>query len=215
VTERALCEAKLRTAIGTCRKGAGWGTDHLGFGRCSLHAGNTRNHILHSAQLEAQALSQRVMGVSVHIEPEDALQVCINLTHGEILYCDKRIAELDDTTATVATSSERQHQELDRFGDVHELRDHTTESTALLHVWITTRQGAVDRLARYSKMALDAGVEERRVRLDERQTELIAGAVLAVVHQLGSLSDDDRVRVPALLAEHVGRLQPAIEGSVA
>jgi hypothetical protein len=36
----ALCNARTR-AGGTCRLAAGHGTDHVGFGRCRLHAGNT------------------------------------------------------------------------------------------------------------------------------------------------------------------------------
>jgi hypothetical protein len=210
------CGAKLRKGIGACRFSAGWGTSHVGFGRCKHHGGNTRSQVLHSAKLEAEALSLRVMGTPTHIEPEDALRFCIDITRGEIDYCDLRIGKLEEADAAAPISSDRLHEELDRHGEKHELSDRTSESTAQLHVWIVTRQGAVDRLARYSKMALDAGVEERAVRLNERQTELIAGAMLAVVSQLGSLSDEDRARLPVLLAEHVGRFdEPAIEGSVA
>jgi hypothetical protein len=201
---------------GPCQLVAGWGTSHVGFGACRLHSGSTRTQVLHSAKLEAEALSRRVMGAPIHMEPEDALQFCIDVTRGEIDYCDLRIGQVEEAEAAAPITSERLHEELDKRGDVHELREHTAESTAQLHVWIVTRQGAVDRLARYSKMALDAGVEERAVRLSERQTDLIAGAMLAVVAQLGSLSDDDRARVPILLAEHVGRFaEPAIEGSIA
>jgi hypothetical protein len=216
------CGAKLRNGTGVCGLPSGWGTDHGprggvgGFGYCKLHGGSTRTQLLQAATLEAEALSQRVMGAAIHLEPDEALQYCIDRTYGDITYCDRRIAELEDTDAAIPTSSERLHEELDRDGQVHELRDRTAESTALLNIWISTRQAAVDRLARYAKWSIDCGLAERQVLLDERQTGLIAGALLAVVGQLGSLSDDDRARVPILLAEHVGRLvEPAIEGSVA
>lgn len=40
-----LCGAKTRSREGgTCRKGAGWGTDHLGAGRCRIHAGRPVKH---------------------------------------------------------------------------------------------------------------------------------------------------------------------------
>ena len=34
------CGAKTR-AGGYCTQPAGWGTDHLGFGSCRIHSGNT------------------------------------------------------------------------------------------------------------------------------------------------------------------------------
>ena len=39
--EASLCGARRRQSDGTCRKQAGWGTDHFGFGRCRLHGGAT------------------------------------------------------------------------------------------------------------------------------------------------------------------------------
>jgi hypothetical protein len=214
---KTLCGATLRNGIGKCRRPAGWGSSHVGYGRCKLHGGNTRTQLQHAAAEEVRAEAVKmVMGTPIETAPEDALQLCIDITRGEVSYCDRRIARLTDHDATVATSSDRLHEELDRHGDVHELRDQTTESTAQLHIWITTRQGAVDRLARYSKMALDAGVAERLAQLDERQTELIASAMLVVVGQLASLSNEDRARVPLLLKQHIGALhRPVIEGSVA
>jgi hypothetical protein len=210
------CGAKTKRGT-PCKQDAGWGTDHVGYGHCKLHLGSTRTGALHGAKLEAEAKALQLMGTPTHIEPEDALQFCIDVTHGEVAYCDTRIARLEEGEAATPIASERVHEELDRDGDVHELEERTTESTVQLHIWITTRQGAVDRLARYSKMALDAGIAERAVSLDERQGDLVAGAILAVIGRLSSLSADDRVRVPALLAEHVGTLTaaPAIEGSVA
>src|SRR5262249_969369 len=81
------CGAGLRKGAGRWRKQAGWGTNHVGFGRCRLHWGNTRAQVRHSAQLEAEALSCRVMGTPIRMEPDDALQFCIDTTRGEIDYC--------------------------------------------------------------------------------------------------------------------------------
>jgi hypothetical protein len=38
-----ICGARKRQGEGTCRRPAGWGTDHVGVGRCKLHGGSTRN----------------------------------------------------------------------------------------------------------------------------------------------------------------------------
>ncbi len=217
-----LCGAKLRNGRGTCRKQAGWGTDHGptggagGYGRCRLHGGNTRDQRKRAAAEEARAEAVKmVMGSPIPTTPEDALQLCIDVTRGEVAYCDRRIGELTDGNAAVPLASDRVHEELDQSGDVHELQDRTVQSTAELHVWINTRIGAVERLARFSKMALDAGVAERRIRIGERQAEVLAGVILAVVGAL-ELTDVQRAKVPGLLEQHVGRLdEAAIEGTLA
>lgn len=40
----SFCGAKKRQGEGTCRLPAGWGTDHVGRGRCKLHGGCTPRH---------------------------------------------------------------------------------------------------------------------------------------------------------------------------
>lgn len=39
--ERPICGAKKRQGDGVCQKWAGWGTDHVGEGRCKLHGGSS------------------------------------------------------------------------------------------------------------------------------------------------------------------------------
>jgi hypothetical protein len=52
-----------------------------------------------------------------------------------------------------------------------------TSSRAELNIWIRARQDALERLAKYAKMAIDAGVAERHVRVAERYGELLAELV--------------------------------------
>jgi hypothetical protein len=53
------------------------------------------------------------------------------------------------------------------------------------HTWIRLEQEALDRLARVSKMALDAGVAERQTRITERTGAKIAAALEEAVAPLG------------------------------
>ena len=39
-----FCGARKRQGEGYCRRPAGWGTDHVGMGRCKLHGGATKSH---------------------------------------------------------------------------------------------------------------------------------------------------------------------------
>src|SRR4051794_2422133 len=48
----ALCGAQRRNGD-PCRRPAGWGTQHAGYGACKLHGGSTPNGHVHAAKLEA------------------------------------------------------------------------------------------------------------------------------------------------------------------
>ncbi|MBD3194316.1 MAG: hypothetical protein GF317_04625 [Candidatus Lokiarchaeota archaeon] len=39
--DKGRCNARLKKKDAYCSKAAGWGTDHLGYGRCKLHGGNS------------------------------------------------------------------------------------------------------------------------------------------------------------------------------
>jgi hypothetical protein len=59
-----------------------------------------------------------------------------------------------------------------------------------------------DRCARYSKLALDAKVDERMTTLQETQAALVADALGAALAELG-LSHEDQRRASAALARHL------------
>jgi hypothetical protein len=142
------CGAKTR-AGGKCRRPAGWGTEHPRRGRCKMHGGSTPNQIKKAAREEA--LEQVVAwGAAVDIDPLDALLQCVQRTAGLVAYFNGRVAALKE-------------EELVTDGN--------------LALWVRMEAEATERLARFSKMALDAGVAERRVRMAERTGELIAGAL--------------------------------------
>lgn len=50
----AACGARTRQGKQPCRRPAGWGTSHVGWGNCKLHAGSTRNGVKHAHRLEVQ-----------------------------------------------------------------------------------------------------------------------------------------------------------------
>lgn len=53
--EKPRCGAKLKQGDGRCRKIAGTGTDHLGFGNCNLHGGSTQTGRKHAETLRQEA----------------------------------------------------------------------------------------------------------------------------------------------------------------
>lgn len=196
IGDGGLCGGTTR-AGGSCTKPAGWGTEHPGFGACKLHGGGTPN-----AGLSAGRKAAVIMGAPIDIDPHEALIYCVQQTAGEVFYATRKIASLNEEEElqrpTVIT---------DRVGS----KDGYTETKELaldLHIWIRVRQEAMDRLARYSKMALDAGVDERRVAIAENAASVLA-PILQLVFEDLKLTKDQLKRAPSILERRL----LAIEGT--
>lgn len=171
------CGAKTRSG-GKCKKQKGWGTDHLGNGRCKLHGGSTAN-----GEKSAAKEAATIMGEMLDVEPHEALLTCVRIAAGEVAYCSTQIGDLEKATESTM------------FGEK-------------LNVWIEVRQGAVAQLAKYSKMALDAGVAERQIQLAERYGEMLATLISGILGDLG-LSKPQQEKAPVIVTKHLQLLEGA------
>lgn len=189
------CGAKNRNSGTPCQHTAGWGTSHVGFGYCKAHGGSTRSGTVQAIKAE---MAQRVvpMGSPVETDPYDALLKCIWITAGEVQYCSDRISELDPDEVLVKFMEQQDGSEGSYV---------KTSSVATLHAWIVARRHAIDALARYSKMAIDAGVAERQVQLAERVGVMIGTLVSAVLGEL-SLSPEQRLIAPEVVRRHLTQI---------
>jgi hypothetical protein len=194
------CGGKTR-AGNPCPLPAGWGTQHVGVGRCKMHGGASPN-----AEVAGQVILARreyqVMGVPLDVHPHDALLECIRIAAGEVQYASERIAELDKAEAVgavkvltarplkMAGGGENPDQR------VQEIRVEAPQ----LHIWIQVRQKAMDRLVTYSATAMKAGLEERLVRIAESQGQLLAQAVHGILTELGVANLPE---VPAVVRKHL------------
>lgn len=189
------CGAKSRQTGDPCQHKAGFGTGHPGFGRCKLHGGNTRSQILKAAMQEAEARAVP-MGLPVETDPYDALLRCIWISAGEVNYCSARIAELEPEQVLVAFREQQDGSEASYV---------KTSSEVTLHAWIVARRHALAALARYSKMAIDAGVAERQVALAERVGGMIGQLVSAVLGEL-DLSPEQQGIAPEIVRRHLTQI---------
>jgi hypothetical protein len=187
-----LCGAAKRSG-GTCGKPAGWGTGHPGVGRCKLHGGTSPSHNRSAAKSMAV-----VMGAPHDVSPQEALLWCVRIAAGEVRYCSMQVALLDDDD-TVGQPETTLH------GADDKLLERRTLAPAL-NIWIAARRDAVDRLARYSKMALDAGVAERQVAIAERYGQQLATMLSGVLGDL-ELTDSQLKRAPAIVQRHLAQLE--------
>lgn len=157
----AKCGANRKQGRGPCTQRAGWGTPHLGLGPCKLHGGCAPG-VVQKYEREAAMADMRFMGVPIDVEPTDALLMAVRTAAGHLAYLTAKVSTVADD-------------------DVLESPNGRDQS---LHVWGRLQQDAVDRLARVSKMALDAGVAERWVSLAQRAGEQIVGALEAAMRDV-------------------------------
>jgi hypothetical protein len=144
------------------------------------------------------------MGTPYLMEATDALTWCISIAAGEVRYLTARLAELDhdEITGRVAHTS-REWGEGEK-GNKDIKRKELGE--ARLHVLVDARQKAVDRLARLSKMALEAGVAERQVALAENQAAFIVTAFGRMMDQLG-LTAKQKVRLEPIMERELLQIE--------
>jgi hypothetical protein len=134
------------------------------------------------------------MGLSLDIEPQDALLSCVQRTAGIALFCRQQVDALEHPDLVAKGSHGRPE----------------------LNVWVRAEAEATERLARFSKMALDAGVAERRVRLAERTAQLIAQALEETLQEL-DLPAAHRARLARTFGTRLMVLEAGdvVEGTVA
>src|SRR3954469_6467304 len=132
------CDAPTR-AGGKCRKPAGFGTDHFGVGRCRSHGGNSPTH-RRAAHRQMALAELPAMGGNIDVDPTEALLHCVKREAGRSGWLQLRVEALDpDGVEQVA----------DPHSEVAEL--------------VRLEAQSIERLARFAKMALDAGLDERQV----------------------------------------------------
>ena len=172
---RPRCGAKARHG-GPCRRYSGAGTDHLGFGRCSNHGGATPAHRIHGAKELAKAEAAR-LGAEAPITAAEGLEWAIRLIGGEVRFLQAKVAEIED-------------------GQVE--RDQ-------LHPLAQALGGAAERLARVTKLGVDANLDSRRLELDALVLDRLGSAVSAAIED-AALDEDSRARLDAALRVRLGEL---------
>jgi hypothetical protein len=169
------CGAKTRDG-GHCKRVAGWGTESR-HGRCRLHGGATPNGRLFAAKQEASVIAAQ-LGASIEMDPGEALLSCVHLDAGEVAFLQHRVQLIEE-----GKQLEEGH----------------------LHPTVRAFQMARDQLARHSKLALDAGIDERRVQLVESMGQQL-GAVLRNVIEDVDLSPSQQSQLREAMTRHLSTL---------
>jgi hypothetical protein len=191
-------------------KRRGWGTEHVGYGHCRTHGGNSPGGIkaalTERMNEELATVTRTVMGTAIDVDPMDALVWCVRITAGEVAYATYKVEQLTPQDEIVTPV-----QTLDREGG--RITQEVTTFPEELNLWIKIRQSSVDRLARFSKMAIDAGVAKRQLELAEEAGDALAASLRLVLDGLALSPEQERL-APDLVRSALERLEIAASGSV-
>lgn len=161
------------------------------------------------ARWEMEQMRIAVMGAALDVDPMEALMWCVRITAGEVAYSSTKVAELREEDAIVRPVTTTERTLIGDQGASHEEEQAPEE----LNLWIRIRQNAVERLAKFSKMAIDAGHVERTVRLAEQAGESLVPALQHLLQGL-ELTAEQEQRAPELLREMLELLeQPPSAGA--
>ena len=152
-------------------------------------------------QQRAAQKALETFGLPVVIDPHTALLDELHRTAGAVAWLGAIVADLDQDDVTWGRTRDKTGGE-DR-GTTYEARPN-----AWVQLWQTERRHLID----VAKACVNAGIEERRVRLAEDAGRVLASVISAVLGRL-ELTSEQQARVSVVVPEELRRaVTPALGG---
>ncbi len=195
---RAFCDSPKRQGEPgeLCRRPAGWGTGHAGYGRCKLHGGGSPSHRASASVASARDTAQ-LFAVPREVHPIDGLIEEYWRSAGLVDSYEAMCAGLlpAEVVEGVISVEEAEPGATDG-GESLTPADKKVKRGASLNMWVRLFNEERDRFAKLGEALL-------RLDLDSRKVELAQSHVAAMVMVLLSpdlaLSDDQRRAAARLL----------------
>ena len=182
------CGARRRQGDGEpCKHTAGWGTDHVGTGRCRLHGGNTRTQRKAAAAAQAEAGARAILA-QLDVQPVGDPVEQLQILAGEILAWRDAIAEQVRKLTTLRYEGEHGEQ---------------------LRSEVALFERALDRCQSVLTAMAKLDLDERLVRIGEARGKLVSALILGVFADLG-LSEELQARARSAIAARL-RAEAAAE----
>jgi hypothetical protein len=174
-----------------CGHPAGYGTDHKGFGLCKFHGGASPGGKKQGARLRAMGEFGSLLeecGVLVEGRSHfDALTDALDRAGRMVVAWGLKVEELDDDSKWEYVEVKGPQGSRQRWVTVEKLGVVGPNAQGEQRINVAVEQYGLwlDRYGRLAKMAADLGLEDRRVRVEERQADLLGQAVEAMLAELG------------------------------
>ena len=164
-----FCGAKRRNGAGTCRRDAGAGTDHRGFGKCSWHGGASPTGRMAALNAEAEVLLYRH-----DAEPCGDVLEALRRLAGRALALEETIGKLVNNLTSIRYESGGE-------GGGEQLRAE-----------VAVLERAMDRCGRLLVDIAKLNIEERMARVTELQVQQVSAALTAALGEMGMNSEQQR-----------------------
>ncbi len=187
------CGAKTRAGT-QCRRPSGWGTDHLGIGSCKLHGGRTPNHSTAANRVKAERAVAK-FALPTDVEPSAALLDSLYRWFGMTTFLAQMIGEFE---------SDSELKQLSVGAEKYERPS----------VWVDLYRDALKEQSKVAKACLDAGIDERRMRLTEQHGRVLDGVIRKVVDGVFAGLAGAGMRADALQAFRSEQLPAIVRAAV-
>lgn len=191
---RRVCDAKRKRDGQPCT-----GYAVRGATKCRMHLGRKASDVIAVHEATKAVVTY---GLPITIDPRDALLEEVYRTAGAVAWLQERVESIspDDLVWGKTEESDLQATE---FPGVNVKRE------AKPNIWLDLYQRERKHLVEVCRVAIAAGIEERRVRLAEQMGSQLAAVIRAVLGGLG-LTAQQWDAVPSLIAVHL----PALTGAL-
>ena len=187
--ERTMCTARSKSTGVACKM---WAIP--GGKTCRFHGSSTKRARAAAARREAEAAARAAVvtfGLPRDIDPGAALLEEVHRTAGAVAWLETKIRDLNDEDLVWGMTRIKQG------GD-----DRGTTFEAKPNVWLVEYRTERKHLVEVCRIALAAGIDERRVRLAEQQGDLLVTAIRDILDGLSLTSKQKQlvgVVVPRVL----------------
>lgn len=174
LTDDKRCTAKAKGSGERCKLPA-----IPGLPTCRRHGSATKVGLAKSERYLAVERIREHLGVPLEVDPHEAILSAVHEAAGNVAYLRPLMTDKTNTTALMDVQG----------------KPHTNPVLAFYN-------DERDRLARFAKMAIDAGIDERRVRIAESHAGRL-GEALDRACQVAGLDDATRTSLMSALADQL------------
>jgi hypothetical protein len=183
----------VKKSGGPCGRPAGWGTEHVGVGRCKLHFGNTA-----AEERKAQEIVARrecdMLGVPVEVDPGEALILELWEAAGNVAFYRQLVQQLPThpipakRIEVIGGPEDGEVEYEPAKSGIYAPTFHVSgraTGEAKPHILVQLYNDERKHYAAIAAAALRAGVEERRLRMAEEDAGKIFGAQVKALVRMG------------------------------
>lgn len=165
---------------------------------CNTHGGSSpqaKAAAERRIQVAKAASAVVTFGLPREVDPRDALLEEVYRSSGAVDWLKVRVQELEAEQVVWGTA-----EEVDKQAGEFPGTDVTRK--AAVNVWVELYARERKHLVDVCRIAIAAGIEERRVRLAEQQGAMLAGVIKSILGDLG-LTPEQSARVPEIVPRHL------------